>query len=344
MDQRRGRTVTNADNPVYLVAPESTRTWLPSFIEHPTTDRIVFVGESGAARLGPWRDRFDQLTGQSVCILSSHDTLIRDCALAEWLRGQGHHVCGQSRRCANLAVDKVIMKSRFDEAGFRTPPWAHGRTAARLARSGSMFVRKSRNGTQSVGTSLVRLPVEPLADHEFAEVYVDGVEYSVVAYVDRDREFTLPVVAKGPTSPELVPPWRRMRVCPAIDISAETESRLRALTLAVAHAVGAEGFLEAEYIVDAWDVIHLLEINPRVAGTMRIAAMAADVPLFSLPYSEPPPVTVPATGYAVEVPYHGEPIVRPEQRVFATSRLTVAGQTLDVALARLADFGAPAPK
>jgi carbamoylphosphate synthase large subunit len=304
----------------------------------------VFVGETGVARLGPWRDRFDDVAGQAVCILSSHDTLIRDCALAEWLRVRGHRVCGQSRRCATLAVDKIIMKRCFDEAGFRTPQWAHAGSDAQLARSGSAFVLKSRNGTQSAGTRLVRLPVEPLADHEFAEVYVDGVEYSVVAYVDADREFTLPVVWKGPTSPELVPPWRRLRVCPAIDISTEMESRLRSLTLAVAHAVGAEGFLEAEYIVDAWDVIHLLEINPRVAGTMRIAAMAADVPIFSLPYGTPPPATVQPTGYAVEVPYHGEPIVRPEHRVFATSRLTVAEGTLDAALARLADFGVRTPK
>lgn len=343
MDQRPGNTASPAGGLVYLVAPESTRTWLPSFIEHPRTERIVYTGEAGPARLGPWRDRFDHHTGQQVCILSSHHTLIRDCALAEWLRSRGHRVWGQSRRCAGLAVDKLVMKQSFDEAGFQTPRWSGAGTAARLAGSGSLFVRKSRNGTQSVGTRLVRLPAESLADNEFAEVYVDGVEYSVVAYVDADLEFTLPVVWKGPTSPDLVPPWRRLWICPAVDASAGLESRLRSLTLAVAHAVGAEGFLEAEYIVDAGEAIHLLEINPRVAGTMRVAAMAADVPIFSLPYGVRPPVSVPATGYAVEAPYHGEPLARPERRVFATSRLTVAERTLDAALARLGEFGVWAP-
>jgi predicted ATP-grasp superfamily ATP-dependent carboligase len=95
------------------------------------------------------------------------------------------------------------------------------------------------------------------------------------------RTVTFPPVFKGGTTRELVPPWRRMRLCPDPWLSCESVVELQEVAVRVAEACDATGLGEVEMIVPDTGPPCVLEINPRVAGTMRISALATRVPILS---------------------------------------------------------------
>ena len=86
------------------------------------------------------------------------------------------------------------------------------------------------------------------------------------------------------------------------------------------------GFLEFEFIVHD-GVIYLLEINPRVCGVMRLAAMATGTPIFTLPARSLPQRRITHSRFAAEIPYDGAPWSSPDGTIIATSRLTAAAVT-----------------
>jgi hypothetical protein len=329
---RRGRAL--APPTLYLVAPESLAAWFPSFVDDVPGDLILFTGEDGAAPA----ERILRLLGEgparTTVLLPSHETLERDSALARRLRGHGHDVLGPSRRSVRLGTDKVLMKQFFDRRGFASPPWAAAGHERRLASPDALVVVKQRRGTQSVGTRLARLGDCTLRADELCELYLDGVEYSVVVYRDDRREVVFPPIWKGRTSTALVPPWRRLRLCPDPLLSPAREGALRTGARTIAAAAGVCGLVEVEYLVTPEGELQVLEINPRVAGTVRLAAMATGVAIFSL-HRLDLAGDLDASSYAAEVPYTGAPFADEREQVFATSRLTVAGETLAAACRKL---------
>ncbi|MBU1345572.1 MAG: hypothetical protein KKA16_01325 [Alphaproteobacteria bacterium] len=87
----------------------------------------------------------------------------------------------------------------------------------------------------------------------------------------------------------------------------------------VAEALDIWGFAEAEFVVTPDGEAYLLEVNPRISGTLRVAAMAASAPIFDH-QRFPGGRDWPASGYACEAPYDGAPFVT--ANVIATSRIT----------------------
>ena len=332
-----------ADPCLFLIAPASLAGWFSDFVEWRDDDDILHLGEDIETRTDLAGIR-RALTVNGVCrtavLLSSHDTLRRDRALADALLAAGHAVVSQSTRAVRLGSDKVAMKAFFDRHGFRTPPWRHptGGTLPGTARPARVVVKR-RNGTQSTGTRLADYPAIDPARDEFCELYQDGVEYSVVVHRHRGRTITFPPVWKGATSPRLVPPWRRLRLCPAPDLPAGRERILRRTSAALAEAADIDGHLEVEFLLSDPGEPYLLEINPRVSGTLRIVALASGLPVFSL-HRGSYPEWVPATRYAAEVPYDGTPFRAPAGGAFATSRLTVTGVSPQQVRDRLLRHGA----
>jgi hypothetical protein len=321
---------------VYVVAPASLTSWFAAFVPPGPADEVVHAGEGPDLELPPLLDRLGRPGRRTAVLLSSHDTLLRDVAAAGELRRRGHTVVAQSGRCAVLGTDKFAMKAFFDEHGFTTPPWARGGAGNPPGRSGRPLVVKRRAGTQSVGTRLEAGPDYRTTAGELAELYVDGVEYSVVAYRDDHGCAVFPPVWKGRTSPALVPPWRRLRLCPFPGLAEGTGRALRRTTRRIADAAGCTGFVEVEYLVADCGALHVLEINPRVSGTMRISAMATGVPIFGMHRLTALRGDVPAVRHAAEVPYDGEPVCDPAAGVVGTSRLTVAADDAAALTARLA--------
>ncbi|MDG4797039.1 ATP-grasp domain-containing protein [Micromonospora sp. WMMD1082] len=308
---------------VYLVGVESLASWFTHFVQWRPGDRQVHLGEGPRVGAETLRRGFDGLSAATAVFLTSHDTLLRDRQLAAGLRAAGHRAIVQSAGAATLGIDKVAMKRFFDRHGIPTAPWHYQGEGTLADADGDPLVVKGRNSTQSIG---IRMATEVSASPQcFTERYADGVEYSVVAHRTAGRTITLPPVWKGSTSPMLVPPWRRLRLCPAPGITPHLDAWLREVTETIARTADVDGYLEVEFLVQADGAGLVLEINPRICGTLRIAALAADVPVFSL-HHLPSSAALPAHRYAAEVPYTGTPFNNPSHQVYATSRLTVAAK------------------
>lgn len=316
---------------LYLVAPPSVRSWFEHFLDRRPGDRVLHVGEGSRLDLLPVLQAIDGDACSRAVVISSHASLARDARLTEALRCLGIAAVGPTKPAARLGTDKFAMKRFFDRHGFATPAWAPA-TAANLPGDpgdpGDVVVVKRRCSTQSDGTRLQELGAAPLAADELAEAYTDGVEYSVVVYRDQQRELVFPPIWKGRTSPSLVPPWKRLRLCPDPLLAADREAELRASARAIARAADVCGHLEVEYLLTRDGALQVLEINPRIAGTMRLAALATATPLFSLHRHSAVHADLQASAFAGEVPYRGPSWSDPAAGVFATSRLTVAGPTL----------------
>ncbi|GAA4463373.1 hypothetical protein [Phytohabitans houttuyneae] len=312
---------------LHVVSPASLRTWFRFFVHDPGgLDRIQHVGDD--PRLSPDRLlRRLETTGARVAVFhSSHETLLRDRALADRLRDRGYPAFAQSPEAARLGVDKFVMRRFFQEYGLSALPWWRPDSPEGTA-DNPLVVVKARSGTQSLGTRLARLRGAALAGDEFCELYADGTEYSVLVYRDAAGDAVLPPVWKGPTSPDLVPPWRRLRLCPNPLGGAELDRRLREWGLRTAVAARVCGWVEVELLVTGDGTVHVLEINPRVSGTMRIAALATGIPPFSLHREPALRGDLAAVRRAAEVPYSGPPIADPARATFGTSRLTVAADS-----------------
>lgn len=326
---------------LYLISPRSAGEWFRYFAVLTAEDRVQEIGED--PDVDEQAVRRELTAGlatrmRRVVMFSSHDTLLRDVFLAERLRADGISVIGQSQACARIGYDKFAMKLLFDTHGLGTARWGYASEMSSISPGGTPVVVKNRHGTQSAGTRLSTAAHCALRGDEFAEVFIDGVEYSVVVFRDRHGLATFPPVWKGPTSPDLVPPWRRLRLCPDPEIDAALDRRLRAAAAKVVVLADGIGHAEVELIVDCVGDIHLLEINPRVSGTMRISAMATRIPIFSMHRLPEARGTLAAVRSAAEAPYSGPVICDPDGDMFATSRLTVAAGTHALAIAKLDDM------
>jgi carbamoylphosphate synthase large subunit len=297
-------------------------------------DDVRFIGETGPRVSTVVRDAIaDAARFDRAVIMSGHDSLRRDLALAGELRRLGLDVHAQSARAAELGLDKVALKRFFERHGFRTPVWGSGACTAN-GRNGTPIVVKDRHSTQSRNIQLASGSVA-VARTQYWEVFTAGTEYSVLVYVEPARTITFPPVWKGDTAEDLLPPWRRLRICPAQSLSAEQSATLSRFAADVCTAATAHGYVEVEF-VHAGEEFLVLEINPRVSGVMRISALAADIPLFSLHADADVEGALPARRVAVELPHDGDPFVIPERAIFATSRVTVAGRNLAEAMTTLA--------
>jgi hypothetical protein len=309
----------------YCVAPHSLRAWFDAFVARRPFDRVFFLGEDRLvdATARETLEREDAVARRAI-IYSGHYSLDRDILLAAELAAKGREVFVQTRECAILGTDKVKLKQVLDQLRIATPLWGTGQPPP--DRSGEILV-KSRHGTQSEGLHWYDSAF-PLQAHEYWEQYVFGTEYSVLAYVDERGICIFPPIWKGRVQRDLTPPWRRLRLCPSPPAFQRWEQPLLLIVDEFLAAVPCRGFIEFEFVINDTLSAFLLEINPRVSGVMRIAAMATGIRIFSMPLEGMPGAAPIATRFAAEVPYDGPPWSSSDGNVFATSRLTVAASTL----------------
>lgn len=315
---------------LHLVSPTSLESWFAHFVTMRSEDKVQWLGEQAALTGEAIRGACHCHAEADITVLhSSHDTLLRDIALAEHLEQMG---CGplirQTTKAALLGTDKVAMKCAFEEHSVLSIAWrqhADGISALQFgAQHDGPFVVKLRNGTEGRALRLSAAPSAQLDEQEFEEPFIGGTEYSVVVLRSGARYVTLPTVWKGPTRRDLLPPYQRLRLCPAPDLTDDRNDELRQLSLAACEALDSEGFAEVELIVDGAGQARVIEVNPRIAGTMRMAALACDQRIFDLPVTTTVHGHLGAQRCVVEMPYHGNPWSAPERLVYCTSRLTVA--------------------
>lgn len=312
-----------------VVSPTSLESWYGRFCGAETD--VLFIGETGddvkrLADLISRRSRSGQLR-----ILSGHDSLLRDWALASELRRRGHSVDSQSPMAVSAGLDKILQKQLLEYLGVPVPDWG---LFDETLPTGTRLLCKGRASTQSRAISWLTDSAPP-KHSSYWEAYIEGVEYSVVVYRDRDQLVRFPPVWKGPVSDDLTPPWKRLRLVPA-GLVGSTATAMDEASLQIAEFLDLWGFGEVEFIVNGDGAALVTEVNPRVCGTMRIVAMATNLPIFdsgSLSSTAQPEALL----CAAEVPYDGEPFAT--KASVATSRLTCAGADPSAVLKTLADQG-----
>jgi biotin carboxylase len=333
MSSQNGATAPAAPRILHLVSPSSLQSWFTHFVTLGDGDRIEWLGEHPTLSVAADQRTCGYHAEADLTVLhSSHDTLIRDIALSSRLEGTApRRLIRQSATAAVLGTDKLAMKRQLEAWSLPIVPWRHpsdGVTPEEFAaRHEGPFVVKLRNGTEGRALRLRPTPEPELADGEFEEPFVGGTEYSVVVLRVGGRELTFPAIWKGPTRRDLLPPYQRLRLCPAPDLSTERDDELRSLSLRASAAMASEGFAEVELIIDGEEQARVIEVNPRIAGTMRMAALACDQRIFDLPAREDAHGHLAAQRRVVEMPHQGEPWNDPAQLVYCTSRLTAAADT-----------------
>lgn len=333
MSSRNGAVAGAAPHILHLVSPSSLKSWFTHFVTVGEGDRIEWLGEHPTLSVAADRQACGYHADADRTILhSSHGTLIRDVALAKRLEDAApRKLIRQSALAAVLGTDKLEMKRQLEAWSLPIIPWRHpsdGVTPGQFAaHHEGPFVVKLRNGTEGRALRLRPTPEVDLEDGEFEEPFVGGTEYSVVVLKVGIRQLTFPTIWKGPTRRDLLPPYQRLRLCPAPDLTADRDAELRALGCRAAAALASEGFAEVELIVDSEGHARVIEVNPRIAGTMRMAALACDQRIFDLPVKENARGHLAARRCVVEMPFRGEPRNDPAQLVYCTSRLTAAADS-----------------
>jgi hypothetical protein len=279
--------------------------------------------------------------------LSSHESLDRDAAIAERLEKQGFPTpFGVSTLAAQLGQDKIQMKEAFGQIGIPTPPW--WRKESDLLWPSEPIIRKASDGTMGKGNQLTSAGSANGKSREYFEKFVFGDEYSVFLARRGTQTLMLPAVWKGPTNLGLIPPYRRARLCSEIHSQGPIQSELYRISASIAEGLEYRGFMEVEFVVTEDRSPLVLEINPRVAGTTRMAALSADYPIFQYPLDADISGPLHPRQLTLELPLASplDPQLELEG-VYSTSRATIvasSAEQLSSRLRKLLAAGADVPR
>ncbi|BCT74194.1 hypothetical protein SCMU_00360 [Sinomonas cyclohexanicum] len=306
-----------------LLAPTSVTVWYEPLGGDPAS--MIPIGEGGPVPVERVQSIAGAAAGGAVRIHSGHDSLLRDSDLAGELRRQGAEVHAQSSTAVAAGRDKSCARILMREAGVPLTPWGIGQVPDR-----SDVLVKARDSTQSRSIRWAG-SAGPIQPDSYWEQWIDGFEFSVTGY--RERGLTLlPIVAKGRTRRDLLPPWRRLRWVRSGDQVPLADAMYEAAGRA-AEALDIWGFFEVEFVARE-GVALVIEVNPRISGTLRLAAMAADIGIFAPGVFTANPTVIQPVLSGVEIPFKGNPILEPG--LIATSRLTCVGESIQEALRRVA--------
>jgi len=281
---------------LFVLGSRSWLVWITPFLDRLQENvGYVFDEDSSPGASARLLETVDRSGASDVIFISHHQTLSRDAAVGCQLdtRGAGTFVY-QPSRVVNLATDKrrmaeiarevpgasVIKELTFAEAC--------GRLTGASPRP---VVVKNPGLTEGHGFTIVTDPTALRSSLErsangnadlLVQPFVEGDEFSVNVAVVRGRSWVFPPVWKGRNSTlEWLHPSRRTRLCPAPQDRQLAAKRLAALATTYCRLCGASGLAELEFIVDDEGQIWFLEINPRLAATVRMNSMASKPDIFS---------------------------------------------------------------
>jgi hypothetical protein len=261
-----------------------------------------------------------------ILVLSEHFTLARDALLVDLLRRRGRDVVGTGPEDSLFELDKIAAKRRFETRGVSTPRW--GTVPLNCRRQ----LRKPSQSTQGMGIAWHSAathgdPAENV--HYYYEEFLSGTEFSVnvVISIDGAVHF-LPPVWKGETDESLVPPYRRLRLSGLQRPRQFADNALIAVADKVVHLFAGPCILEVECaLVDGQPLV--LEVNPRISGTTRMAALAGGVKFLDLCFPGHEAGLKRAVCCVGEMPLlsRGDDAAL-SPKMFATSRMTVVADGL----------------
>ncbi|WP_409241677.1 ATP-grasp domain-containing protein [Bradyrhizobium sp. CB1015] len=277
---------------LFSLSDLSWKSWLPMFLQSSEFEAEAFF----PSNLGDLEKEIEKEAPDGVIILSHHNTLSRD---ADWLTSlQGTvdlPIFGPTAAVAELAWNKRAMAQLIEGVpGLRAiPEWSYAHAINTLdSDPTAIVIVKKVSGTEGAGYKVVQTPadLEAIASTEgrvtdsIIQPFLFGREYSVnvAGIVDQSgpRLSVFEPVDKGNTGIDSPHPSRRTRECPSGHITQEITQVLRDASLQMSTLFRLTGVAEFEFIVVGPDVF-LLEVNPRVSATMRMASLACDCSLFT---------------------------------------------------------------
>jgi hypothetical protein len=305
----------------------SVARWWPAFTSATICGSMTWPAGDAGRSLTDVLATIDRTAEDAVIfVLSEHETLARDAALVAALRAQGRTVIGTGHDEARFELDKISAKRLFVECGIPTPTWYEGPPSGAHDR----LLYKSASSTAGHGIHWHDDASRP-ARNGYYEEFVRGDEYSLVLLVSEKGMYFLPPVWKGATNVGLVPPYKRLRMCGMGVVEAQTHVAMIVEALKLAgRCFALPCIAEIEFVLDEDRGLKVLEVNPRIAGTTRMSSLAAGRPFLDLCIGLGHQSVIHASRLVAEFP-----VTRDGDRaclgpdMFATSRLTIAGSSID---------------
>lgn len=318
----------------YVVTPCILEQWFSDFAEIMPDDRVIYTNTTESIdKLTRLICSYTQETpeGWKVVFCSNHYSLARDHEIAARLQAKGYEIVGISGKAVMYGLDKLKAKRLFEELGIATPPWTPVKKEDALSQvllriNTQSCILKTRSGTSGTGNFYTGANSETpsLRGYDYAEAFIDGTEYSVIAVSTAGGIATFPPVWKGSTRRDLLPPHKRLRLCPYLALEPQLEAQMRSTATLLMQTMEASGFFEVEYIITSDQRMMVIEVNPRVAGTLPLSALATATRIFSLGRWDAIQESVPATHYAAEIPFIASPLTTVLEGVYYEQRMSLS--------------------
>lgn len=219
----------------------------------------------------------------SLALLDPH--VQRDAAVAHALRPIP--AVANSPEATAAANDKYATKTLLAAHGLpvveaiKVEDGAQALAAA--ARLGYPVVLKRNDGYSGMGMRLFEDAAQMEAYYRrspgtmLVEAFAPGLELSVDVLGWEGRHRAMTVVSKGQTDRNLRRhPIYRLRLAPH-PLPPALDARVREVAESAVRLLGLTGVAECEMILGGDGVPRVLEINPRIAGTLRLSAAASGI-------------------------------------------------------------------
>jgi D-alanine-D-alanine ligase len=240
-----------------------------------------------------------QESGADACFIALHGRFGEDGTIQGLLELLGMPYVGSGVLASAAAMDKIISKRLFDQAGLLSPEWAvlqrseEVDLASITTTLGPKTVVKPANEGSAIGVTISHSPDElPSAIAEafrhdnfvLVEQFVAGVEVTV-GVLGNDELFVLPTLEVVPDhefydyESKYVPGMSR-HIIPA-RVSDEAAAQCQRLSLEAHKLLGCRGMSRSDTIVTEDEEVYLLEVNtiPGMTSTSLLpdAARAAGI-------------------------------------------------------------------
>ena len=317
-----------------LLCPDSVVFWAPKRMSKsnrniPIVSRSEFDTNNGVAGL---LSRYKNL--EEIVIVSSHESFLEDIDLRGQFNSKGIKVHCQSSFACSLAVNKIAVKKMLDENKIASIDWSTESSHEIID-----FVVKKNDGSIGKGTRYYYKNMDIELDNEFIEAFVEGDEYSVNVFTDKaGNSIVFPSVYKGITGRDMVHPSSKIRVCSNFEDFSGIVNQMNDMAVRVAKLIENIGFMEVEFIVDSSGKVLILEINPRVSGTLRMASMACDSMCFDLLLDETMMKCnkrLECVHNVLEIPCLGRNFSSEEQDIICTTRASFCFNDLDEMVSKI---------
>ena len=314
---------------IFFLAPQSTSFWIDGFISK-NDFVIVELDEKYIYEIDEILQMINGIATETndlkIYFISSHNSLMRDYHLSKSLCELGYDSKCQRYDMIQLGIDKLKMKYFLQNNSINTPNW----TEQLYSMVHKSYLLKDRYGTAAEGIAHLEKNNFNYYKGKYLEEFRNGIEYSVNVFCNHNKELILyPVVWKGENTENLIPPYKSLRIAGPYNDEFEKISReLYKVCKKVCGLIDNYGFVEFEFIVTE-DEILLLEINPRVSGTLRIASMACGSHAFDNYIEERKGMILKPNRISIEIPYSGEYVKSDNMEYVCTTRATFSNDNID---------------